>query len=71
MKHRLEPSAVRKETTTALSGRTERLLTPSQRSADIKAFGREIRRSKESAADFLRRAGIIDESGQLAEPYRR
>lgn len=71
MKHRLEPSATRKETTTALSGRTERLLTPDQRSADIKAFGREIRDSKQSAADFLRRAGLIDESGQLTEPYRR
>lgn len=76
MKHRLEPSAARQETPPALSGKTvsggtQRLLTPDQRRADIKAFGREIRRSKESATDFLRRAGILDESGQLAEPYRR
>jgi hypothetical protein len=76
MKHRLEQSGAQREIPTAVAGeqvpgRVVRPLTPDQRRADIKAFGREIRDSKQSAADFLRRAGLIDESGQLTEPYRR
>ncbi|SBT06755.1 hypothetical protein ACCAA_350126 [Candidatus Accumulibacter aalborgensis] len=76
MKHRLEQNGAQRETTAALpvatvAGRMVRVLTPDQRRADIKAFGREIRDSKQSAADFLRRAGLIDECGQLTEPYRR
>lgn len=55
---------------TASHGRMVRVLTPDERSADIKAFGREIRKSKESAIGFLKRAGILDENGKLAEPYR-
>ena len=76
MKHRLAQSVVQKEGTAALSGgavvgKVVRILTPDQRRADIKAFGREIRGSKQSAAEFLRQAGLIDESGQLTEPCRR
>ncbi|SBT09080.1 hypothetical protein ACCAA_670018 [Candidatus Accumulibacter aalborgensis] len=76
MKHRLaqnnaQGDAVAVLPVTTVPGRMVRRLTPDQRSADIKAFGREIRDSKQSAAEFLRRAGLIDDCGQLTEPYRR
>ncbi len=51
-------------------GKTLRVLTPEERQADIKAFGREIRKTKESARAFLQRAGILDAQGELADPYR-
>ena len=46
------------------------LMTPEQRRADIKQFGKEIRKSKATAVAFLKRAGILDESGELATPFR-
>lgn len=58
------------KTSSALPGRIVRVMTADERSADIKAFGREIRKSKESAIEFLQSAGILDEQGELAEPYR-
>lgn len=51
-------------------GKTLRILTPEERKADIKAFGKEIRKSKDSAREFLQRAGILDAKGGLAAPYR-
>lgn len=36
----------------------------------MKDFGKEIRKSKEKAKDFRQRAGILDETGALAELYR-
>lgn len=53
-----------------LRGRLVRVMTPEERLADIKDFGREIRKSKASALAFLKEAGFIDESGEIAEPYR-
>ncbi|MBS0372537.1 MAG: hypothetical protein JSS57_25455 [Proteobacteria bacterium] len=51
-------------------GKTLRVLTPAERKADIKAFGKEIRKTKDSARAFLQRAGILDAQGELAAPYR-
>lgn len=45
-------------------------MTPEERSADMEAFGKEIRRTKASAIAFLKEAGFLDDNGQLAEPYR-
>jgi hypothetical protein len=53
-----------------LRGRVVRVMTNDQLIADIKAHGREIRKTKESAIAFLQRAGIVDNKGELAEPYR-
>lgn len=53
-----------------LRGKLVRVMTPEERVADMKDFGKEIRKSKETAKDFLQRAGILDETGELAEPYR-
>lgn len=53
-----------------LRGKLVRVMTPEERSADIKEFGKEVRKSKASAIAFLQRAGILDETGELAEPYR-
>lgn len=53
-----------------LRGKLVHVMTPEERSADIKEFGKEIRKSKASARAFLQRAGILDETGELAEPYR-
>jgi len=47
-----------------------RIMTAEERSADMKAFGKEIRKSKASAIEFLQSAGILDAKGELAEPYR-
>lgn len=52
-----------------LRGRAQ-VLTPAQRSEDIKQFGKEIRKSKASAVAFLKRAGILDDAGELATPFR-
>ena len=54
----------------ASRGRLVRIMTADERSADMKAFGKEIRKSKASAIEFLQSAGILDAKGQLAEPYR-
>ena len=55
---------------TALRGKLVRVMTPEERSADMEAFGKEIRRTKASAIAFLKEAGFLDDNGQLAEPYR-
>ena len=46
------------------------VMTPDERIADMQAFGREIRESKQTAQAFLIRAGILDKKGELAKPYR-
>ena len=51
-------------------GHVVRVMTAAERVADIKAFGEDIRRTKQSAVEFLQRAGIVDETGSLAKPYR-
>ena len=53
-----------------LRGRMVRVMTTDELIADMKAHGREIRKTKESAIAFLQRAGIVDAKGELAEPYR-
>lgn len=54
----------------ALRGHVVRIMTPEERSADMRAFGKEIRKSKASAVAFLQSAGILDAQGELATPYR-
>ena len=54
----------------AVRGRFVRVMTADERSADIKEFGKEIRKSKASAIEFLQSAGILDAKGELAKPYR-
>ncbi len=51
-------------------GHIVRVMSAEERSADMKEFGKEIRRDKASAVAFLQRAGILDATGSLAEPYR-
>lgn len=51
-------------------GLVVRMMSAEERSADMKEFGTEIRKDKASAVAFLQRAGILDASGSLAEPYR-
>lgn len=36
----------------------------------LKKAAEEITKDKETAIAFLKSAGIIDENGELAEPYR-
>lgn len=67
-KARLLPSANASAST--LRGRLVRVMTNEELIADIKAHGREIRKSKESAIEFLQSAGILDHTGDLAQPYR-
>lgn len=50
--------------------RSLRALSPAEQLADMEAHGREVRKSKTSALAFLRRAGIVNDKGELAEPYR-
>lgn len=51
-------------------GHVVRVMSADERSADMKEFGKEIRKDKHSAIAFLQRAGILDATGALAEPYR-
>jgi hypothetical protein len=37
---------------------------------DIKAYSKEVLNTPEKSRAFLVRAGIVDESGELTEPYR-
>jgi hypothetical protein len=62
--------AKRKTSDTPPSGKTVLVFTPAERVADMQAFGREIRQSKETAQAFLVRAGILTPKGDLAKPYR-
>lgn len=54
----------------ALRGRMVRVMTQEERIADIKDFGKEIRKSKATALAFLKEVGILDETGEIAEHYR-
>lgn len=54
----------------SLRGRLVRVRTNEELIADMKAYGREVRKTKESAIAFLQSAGILDKTGELAEPYR-
>ena len=51
-------------------GKSVHIMTPDERIADMQAFGREIRKSKKTAQEFLTRAGILNKKGELAKPYR-
>lgn len=51
-------------------GKSVVIMTPDERIADMQAFGREIRKSPNTAKEFLIRAGILNKKGQLAKPYR-
>lgn len=53
-----------------LRGHLVRVRTNAELLADMRAQGREIRKTKESALAFLQSAGIVDANGELAEPYR-
>ena len=54
----------------SLRGHMVRVRTNDELIADMKAYGREVRKTKESAVAFLQSAGILDSTGELAEPYR-
>lgn len=54
----------------SLRGHMVRVRTNEELIADMKAYGREVRKTKESAVAFLQSAGILDSTGELAEPYR-
>lgn len=58
------------KTSSPLRGKMVRIMTPEERIADIKDFGKEIRKSKASAIEFMKKAGFLDDEGNLAEPYR-
>ncbi len=58
------------KTRSPLRGTLVRIMTPEERIADIEEFGKEIRKSKASALAFMKKAGFIDDDGNLAEPYR-
>lgn len=51
-------------------GHVVRVMSTEERSADMREFGKEIRKDKATAVAFLQRAGILDETGSLAEFYR-
>lgn len=59
------------ERTVGSTGRSAGEMTPAERNADIKNFGRQIRKTQETARAFLQEAGIVDASGNLSAPYRR
>lgn len=65
-------TAIKKSTkkTVVQVGKTLRVLTPAERQADMQAFGKKVRKTKNSAREFLQRAGILDDQGELAAPYR-
>lgn len=46
-----------------------RVITLKERLEYVRAFGREIRKSRASELAFLRRAGIIDACRRLARPF--
>ena len=51
-------------------GKMVRLMPLSERLEDMREHGQEVGKTKASALAFLQRAGIVDASGQLAEPFR-
>lgn len=65
-----KPRRAAKAAASPLRGRMVRVMTNDELIADIRAHGREIRKTKASAIEFLQSAGILDDQGELAEPYR-
>lgn len=61
-----KPSRVR---ITVTKGHKELILTTNEYCESIEAFGRSIQNDKASSVAFLQKAGILDKSGQLAEPF--
>ena len=53
-----------------LRGQTVRMMTTDEQLADMEAHGREVRKTKASALAFLQRAGIVNDKGELADPYQ-
>ena len=51
------------------SARSLGVLSPAERKPDGKAFGKEIRKSKDSARALVQRADIPDTQGQPTAPY--
>jgi hypothetical protein len=49
---------------------TVKIETVAERLSDMRAHGREVRKSKDSAVAFLQRAGILNHAGKLSKPYR-
>lgn len=68
----VKPKASRtaKAAASPLRGHMVRVRTNAELLADMRAQGRAIRKTKESALAFLQSAGIVDANGELAEPYR-
>jgi len=74
------PKGVKKAATKSISksskaslpakGKTVRVMTLNERLADMRAHGAQMRKSKASALAFLKRAGIVDDSDELAKPFR-
>ena len=60
----------RNKIATTLRGKAVVTMTPDERIADMQAFGREIRQSQKTAQEFLIRAGILTQKGELANPFR-
>lgn len=60
----------RSKVATPPRGKSVVIMTPDERIADMQAFGREIRQSQKTAQEFLIRAGILTQKGELAKPYR-
>ncbi|SDH00477.1 hypothetical protein SAMN05216466_106335 [Paraburkholderia phenazinium] len=50
--------------------KTVRVMTLNERLADMRAHGAQMRKTKASALAFLKRAGIVDDSDELAQPFR-
>lgn len=71
----MNAKAARKSTSkgvqkTATSGSAARLMTTSERIADMREFGRKQGQTKSTALSFLRAAGIITPTDKLAKPFR-
>ena len=65
-----KPRSTTAASASPLRGRMVRVMTNDELIADMRAHGREVRKTKASAIAFLQRAGIVDDKGELAEPYR-
>jgi hypothetical protein len=58
-----------KKVTAPSRGKSLATMSPDERIADMQAFGREIRKSKQTARAFLIRAGVLNKKGRLTKPY--
>jgi len=56
--------------TDAPIGRVGDVMTTKEHVDSIKRFGKVIRESEATAVAFLKSAGILNRSGNLAKPYR-